>query len=290
MDKISIVIPNLNSPIIDKTIKSIFENITPHMNYEVIVVGKDKYNLIQKNKIKFIETKDILNPAQARNLGVHHSTGKIVCFTDADCITGKNWMTYLVEMLKEGYGAVGGSVTFDAANYWTLCDNITCFYFMLSDRPRGVYEGDVLGTLSFCITKDTFVEIGGFDERLVTGEDFDFGIRLRNRGYKMGFEPRAVVSHHPSRSSMESVLKHVESYANGFFDLLHKYPDLTIQTEFFASHRWLLFFSSPFKSLYFCIRLFYQHPTLRKYWYTMPGIFMIKFWLYYTLFRKNKIT
>ena len=80
--KISVIIPNLHSPIIDKTIESVIKQETS-APYEIIVVGMDKWNLVKKypelsSEISFL-TEDhyleTLSPAIRR--GVQKSVAQL---------------------------------------------------------------------------------------------------------------------------------------------------------------------------------------------------------------------
>ena len=65
MVDISVIIPNLNSIIIDKVINSLLDQST-ELTYEIIVVGQDKPNLLPKNsKVTNILTKAITPPGVA---------------------------------------------------------------------------------------------------------------------------------------------------------------------------------------------------------------------------------
>ncbi len=287
---ISVIIPNLNSPVIDRTIDSIKKQTYSDGDLEIIVVGKDIHNLIQSDEIvRFIETREVLNPAQARNLGVENSKGEELCFIDADCIADKNWLKHLLSHKDEAFGAVGGAVQFPSDNYWTLSDNIACFHLLLTDRKRGIFYGDVLGAGNFSIKRNTLLKSGCFDEKFsFSCEDYDLILRLKNAGHRIGFEPKAIVSHHPYRCTILSICKHASLYAKGFIALQKKYPSKRLNREYFSSNRYLLFLISPIKSFIFSIKVFYQHPIIAKYFYTIPGLFIFKLAWYYTVFREDK--
>ncbi len=88
----SIIIPNLHSPIIDRTIRSILAQETEH-TFEIIVVGMDKYNLVaQFPEVRFIQTDKPVPTGIARNMGAKKAIGEIVIFIDADCLAEPNWM------------------------------------------------------------------------------------------------------------------------------------------------------------------------------------------------------
>jgi GT2 family glycosyltransferase len=79
-----------------------------------------------------------------------------------------------------------------------------------SDETPEVYEGrvgaDVLYTGNMALYRSTINEVGGFDERLGPGapfpaaEDNDLGYRLLEAGYRIFYEPRAVLYHRAWRT------------------------------------------------------------------------------------------
>jgi hypothetical protein len=69
--------------------------------------------------------------------------------------------------------------------------------------PVSVRESDFLIGANMAIRKNVFQEVGGSDVRLkghCQAEEVDLFIRIKRRGYKILYEPRALVYHryHPS--------------------------------------------------------------------------------------------
>ncbi len=79
-------------------------------------------------------------------------------------------------------------------------------------------------TLNFCIERDLFFEMGGFDEAFpfAAGEDLDFNYRLQQAGHSIYFIPAACVEHRHSRQTLTSAWGHIQRYgeANAQFRLL----------------------------------------------------------------------
>lgn len=255
---------------------------------EIIIVGQDKYNLIQEgDRVKFIRTNYQANPAEAQNIGCQHAKGKVILFTDADCIADTNWIKKLMKHHKGCLHVVGGSVNinFKGANFWNLSDNIACFYFQLRDRKKGMLSDATLGTLNFSISKDVFFKVEKFDETPKLGQDVDLIARLKELGYGIYFEPNASVCHHTLRNSFKSLLNHAIRYGRFFTRLMEKHPGYFTKrnTLYTHSNRILLLISSPLKALVDTCSIFRRHEMLRKYWYTFGGVLLFRFFIYYSI-------
>ena len=66
---LSIVIPNLDSPLVDRTLATLAAQGAPGPGVEVLVVGRDAPGLVPRSSaVRFLETADRLSPAAARNV------------------------------------------------------------------------------------------------------------------------------------------------------------------------------------------------------------------------------
>ena len=275
MIKISIIIPNLHSPIIDKTINSIKTQIP--IDAEIIVIGKDKYHLVKEDKkVRFIETKEKKNPAEARNIGIDNARGEILVFIDADCIADKAWLDNLLKHQKDNIKIIGGSVDFDNKNFWTLCDNISHFYTL---SPKGKQNNNKINiaTINLCVTKDLALSVGKFNEKLVTGEDLDFVMKIKRLNYNLFFEPAAKVYHYPKRESFMSLIGHDLEWAKNSINVRLEYSDLLNTPPKIFINKLSLILFSPFVALNKTFRIFFiENREYLKYWYTIPIIFISK--------------
>ena len=275
--KFSVIIPNLNSPTINKTIEAILDQQYDMQQVEIIVVGVDKHQQIKtKPNVYFDNSIYPISPAVARNRGAAQAQGSIFVFIDADCIPQKNWLDVLSNRFKSPTtNIVGGGVAFNTQNYWALADNLSMFYEYLSIHTPG--ERLQLPSLNLAIRAHIFSEVGGFDERYPkpAGEDADLTIRLRNRGHRLFFEPHAVVLHAPPRHRFNDMLRH--SYYQGMYStkvdprygkeeglpgLLRKPIGLTL--------------SAPFLAWAVTAGIFIKFPRLFRFWYTFPALYLSK--------------
>src|SRR4051812_49410211 len=119
---ISIIIPNLHSPLIDQVIAALVVQTARASIREVIVVGQDRYRRIPAD-VRFVATPQPISPAAARNLGAQLASGDYLLFLDADCIAAPDLVEQILRSHRQGYTVVSGAVAAEAGSYWRLCDN-----------------------------------------------------------------------------------------------------------------------------------------------------------------------
>jgi len=273
--KISVIIPNLNSPIVDQTIQSIKVQSLDQTNFEIIVVGVDDRGIVDESPVvQFEHTEHPLPPGAARNRGVEKARGELIAFIDADCIADKNWLRSLSENFQDSsIGIVGGGVDFDKQNVWTLALNISGFHEYLTSTPAGTRIQ--LPTINLMVRKDLFTQIGGFDEGRFIGEDSDFTMRVRKMGYSLYFDPTAIVTHKTQRTRLTDLLSY--EFHRGKhsvrFDPSHKedygFPPI-------VGTRIGLLLSAPFFASAITGRIFSKNPALRRYWHSIPAVLIAK--------------
>jgi GT2 family glycosyltransferase len=218
---ISIVIPNLHSPLIGQVIDALGQQTAWSAVRELIVVGQDRYGLVPAG-VRFISTPRPISPAAARNLGARHAGGEYLLFLDADCIAAPDLIERILARHRQGPAVVGGAVIAEAGSYWTLCDNLLVFAPYLTSATAGPRA--YLPSHALSIARAAFAEVGGFDESFApTGEDMDLSLRLRARGYELLLEPSAGVAHRPARASAAAVFEHMRSFGRGYYHLQRRH-------------------------------------------------------------------
>jgi GT2 family glycosyltransferase len=141
----------------------------------------------------------------SRNIGLLHATGDIIAFVDDDAYAEPQWLVELIKTYEEGgasVGAVGGRVIGDgtdaAAGIGVIRANGTIAGNFGADPGRTIEVDHVMGcNMSF--RREVLAKLGGFREDYpgISGvrEDTDMLLRVRGAGYKVLFNPRAVVEH-----------------------------------------------------------------------------------------------
>lgn len=274
--RLSVLIPNLHSPRIGETITAILAQQRVHEAFEVVVVGRDKYNLIPNHpNVVAIETERNLNPAEARNEAIRHARGEVCLFLDSDCVPEPTWMAAMLAARKAGADVVGGALTFDRDGYWSVADNIAAAHGFLPSTPAGPPNGFHLSCANLCVDRAHLQAVDGLREELVCGEDFDLMMRLKGRGLSMHFEPTARAAHRHVRTSLRRFIDHAAAWAPYSIKVRHDHAD-ALNTPWMLRGPWRLRLLSPAIALAVTLRIWWRHPELLADLHTMPAVYGAK--------------
>ena len=141
--------------------------------------------------------------------------GEIILFTDSDCVPSDNWISEMVKPFEDKeVVAVKGA-------YKTRQKSITARFAQLEFEERfemlkKAESIDMVDTYSAGYRKDIFLLMGGFDPYfpVANNEDTELSYRMSKLGYKMVFNPDAIVYHlnHPSSIKRYARLKFWRGY------------------------------------------------------------------------------
>lgn len=213
---ISVVVPAFNSRKFLPGLIDALRNQDFRGSYEIIIVDDGSTDgteaLFQKpvRNVLYIRQEN-KGPAFARNAGLAKSRGKIVAFTDSDCIPGKGWLSQLRKSFAEGASAVEGRTTTEGKVYPDS-------HFIKTEH------GGMFVTSNIAFLRSA---IRGFDERYPypNREDSDIAFSLISKGEKIAFAEKAVVRHRLLKSSLKSMLKRKLFFESDVL-LFKKYPKL----------------------------------------------------------------
>ena len=199
--RVSIIIPTYNrKDYLKVCLESIFKQNYPKSQYEIIIIDDGSTDgtrdLVKqfkfKNNLRYFYQKN-QGPAAARNLGIKKSRGALIAFTDADCFPDKNWLESLIKRYKaedESIGAIGGSLPNSEPK------NILEKYLSLMNKNKQSHQNDprpYFLTANILFPRKILEKVGYFDEHLFSGEDADICWRISEAGYRLVYEPNAVV-------------------------------------------------------------------------------------------------
>ncbi|AKM82181.1 TPA: glycosyltransferase family 2 protein [Candidatus Berkelbacteria bacterium] len=204
-----------------------------------------------KNLIKYFRTNLKSSPA-ARNLAVKKANGELLIFVDDDVeIREKNFIKYHLENYADPeVGLVGGRVLYDfkekppikkeagKLKFFGLKE-ITNFN---SDERQ---EIDHAYGCNFSCLRKVYLEVGGFGE-IYKGnahmEETDFSLRVKRAGYKLVFDPKAILRHVRTSSGGNRINDIYEFrywlIHNGAVFYLKNYPKVSFPLFFIDKFFW----------------------------------------------------
>jgi glycosyltransferase involved in cell wall biosynthesis len=128
------------------------------------------------------------------NFGVTQASGEFVYKVDSDFELDPNVIAECVDEINKGFDAIVVHNTPDESVGWIA---------KIRKFEVDMYKYNLTHSSARFLKKDTYEEIGGFNENITAGEDYDLQNRL-NKGFKTGFigaealhlgEPTSLWSH-----------------------------------------------------------------------------------------------
>ncbi|MFZ5450534.1 MAG: glycosyltransferase [Thermodesulfobacteriota bacterium] len=218
-DLSSIIIPVFNNlSLTRQCLESIAENTdSPH---EIILVdngssdGTRDYlqELEAAGEVRVISNRTNQGFARACNQGGRAAQGEYLVFLNNDTIVQPGWLQELAACARKDdkIGAVGARLLYpdDTIQHAGVVFNDRKLVHHIyknydRDHPAVLKEREFQAVTAACmlIRKALFLALGGFDEAYLNGyEDVDLCFQLRERGYKIVYNPRAVIYHLESKT------------------------------------------------------------------------------------------
>jgi glycosyltransferase involved in cell wall biosynthesis len=111
------------------------------------------------------------------NTGARDASGTFLYRVDADFIVGDGLLAAAVQECRNGSDAVVVSnISSPHVSWWARVRHF----------ERQMYDGDHLNVAARFFTREAFAAVGGFDESLIAGEDYDIHNRLLAAGFRIG--------------------------------------------------------------------------------------------------------
>ncbi len=205
---VSVVIPCRNE---ERFIGKVLEKLVPQYDrerYEIIVadgISTDKTRRVVSEfselnpevSVRLVDNRARTIPA-GLNTAIRQARGEIIVRLDSHSYPSPNYIRHCVGVLEEmGVEVVGGPIKVRPASDTPMGRAIAravAHPFGIGDakyrsRPS---SGQFVDTVAFCaFRKSLWKEVGGFNESLLTNEDYDFFYRIRRQGGRIYLDPGA---------------------------------------------------------------------------------------------------
>jgi cellulose synthase/poly-beta-1,6-N-acetylglucosamine synthase-like glycosyltransferase len=231
---VTVVIPARNEErFIGACLDSVLAQTYPHL--EILVVDgsstdrtPDVVNEYAERygSIRLLRNEKRITPSSL-NVGAAHASGKWFVRVDAHATVSPNYVEGAIDHLRTGrWGAVGGFVDpigvtpAGRAIACAMCSRFgignSAHHFAGEPKPA-----DHVPFPAYPIA--LLRELGGWNEELVTNQDFEFDYRAGLAGYELLYDPALRISYHCQQST-RGVFRQFRRYGRGKADVLALHP------------------------------------------------------------------
>jgi len=249
--EISVVVATCNrADLLEKLLMSLQKQYFPGQNFEVVVAGDGCTDTTAELMARMAGQMPNLrwldlpkgNPGKARNAAAKAAKGRIIAFTDDDCIALPEWLQVIYQRFarekKEVVYLQGKTVT-DRAK-------VTPFTHQIENLKGHA----AVPTCNSAIKKSAFEAVNGFDEHFpfAHNEDADLAWRVAEVG-AIVFVPQMVIEHPPRPAGFGKQASRMRILESEFM-LYYKNPE--------RYRKWRS--TSPWKTIY--SEVFFKHQLL----------------------------
>lgn len=219
---VSVIVPTFNS---GETLETCFRSIQKqsYKNTELIVVdafSSDNTKQIAERfdaKVFFLAAER----SPARNLGSKQARGRYVCFIDSDMELTTNVIEQCVALsVFRNADAVIVPEESVGQSYVAKCKRLE-----KAMRMREAY-----GEAPRFFNKGVFELVGGYNENLVIGEDFELTQHLREVGFTIG-RCSSTIRHHEGHVSVRKIVAKLYYYGKTLPNYVRNEPSLALKTS-----------------------------------------------------------
>ena len=250
---------------IEKCLKSVTGQSFLAKNMEIIVVDNNSTDKTREIAGKYTDKFFSKGPERSaqKNFGVRESKGEYFLHLDADMVLGKNIIEECARKISEDKNTV--------ALYIPEIVSGERYFSKVRRFERSFYDGSLIDAVRF-IQKEKFLEIGGFDEKLYAGEDWDLDKRLKKIG-KFGIIKNPLY-HNEEAFSLKKYLQKKAYYSRNLDTYIAKWgeydPDIKKQFGFYYRFIGVFVENGKWKKIV-------RHPILAAGMYFLRFLVGIKF-------------
>jgi GT2 family glycosyltransferase len=200
MPDISVIVPHYDDlGRLDRCLAALTAQSVPASDYEIVVAdnmspaGREAVERAIAGRARLvIATEKGAGPA--RNAGVGASNGRLLAFTDADCVPEPTWLAAGIAALEQHH-FVGGRMVVIAEHDGPRSGTEAFETVFAFDNESYVRDKGFTVTANLFCPRAVFDAVGPF--HVGVSEDYDWCLRARAAGFAIGYAPGAVAGHPP---------------------------------------------------------------------------------------------
>lgn len=179
---VSFIIPAKNEEaMLPSTLDSIHAVADNKFKYEIIVIDNDSHDntvAIAKSKGAQVFVQKSGTIGGLRNIAAKMAKGKCLVFIDADVSITGEWLDPFLDVI----GSMNANDKVITGSRCSTDDNAGWIAKSWFRRAQNLHITTHVGTGHMITSKQFFDRLGGFNERLQTGEDYEFCARAKRDG------------------------------------------------------------------------------------------------------------
>ncbi|NJN81476.1 MAG: glycosyltransferase family 2 protein [Caldilineaceae bacterium] len=199
---VSVVVLTRNrAPSLARTLAAV--RAQSYLDFEIVVVDNGSTDqtadVARAYRARRIEVDPRFGIGHCRGVGVNAAQGELIAFCDDDCVPSRDWLAALVARMTEDarIALVGGKViNIGFTGYRRFKGRTKLARNGGLNYAHSDEETEFYGNMNVAMRRQTILEIGGYDPFLTVLEEIDLATRVRRSGYRVEYEPLAVLEHH----------------------------------------------------------------------------------------------
>lgn len=240
IQQVSVIVPTYNS---SKFLEVCLESIKQqtYTNIELIVVDNNSIDDTKEIAKKYTDKVFNKGPERSaqRNYGVEQSQGEYIAIIDSDMQLSEKVIEKAVAKIQAD-NAIGIIIPEESfgVGFWAQCKKL----------ERSFYVGISWMEAARFFRKDAYIQTGGYDENMVSGEDWDLSQRVKRLGYISRINE--FIFHNEGHISLLRTIRKKFYYAQKFSKYVEKNKEnRDVRNQTGILKRYWLFLSQPRKLL-----------------------------------------
>ncbi|GAA4903516.1 glycosyltransferase [Mucilaginibacter defluvii] len=207
---VTVIIPTFNDwDRLALCLRALERQTYPADRFEIIVANNNPVDIVPEG-YNLPANCQVITEAKpgsyaARNAALKIAKGDILAFTDSDCIPYDDWISTAVNHFDNHPQCyrIGGSVElFYQSAKLTKAELYESVFAFNQERYVNV-EGTSI-TANMFTRRKVFDAVGDFNDTLMSGGDYEWGVRALKGGFGIDYVPELVIKH-PARHDLKEI-------------------------------------------------------------------------------------